>query len=143
MSRAILILDIAIILAALIRVMEQDADRRAVGLAVEHAGPDFRHVFLFPLRHDLGLAGPATAQIGHQIIHRKRQTGRTAVDNQQIARSMTHAGRGDAKQLAEGIAWHDENYTAARQDSEVEAEVPGDNLVITLTAWIIANLRIC
>ena len=79
----------------------------------------------------------------YDFLNAQRQAGRTAVDDFKVAGTVADAGRGDAKQLAEGIAWHDENYTAARQDSEVEAEVPGDNLVITLTAWIIANLRIC
>ena len=65
---AILVLDVAVIAAALIGVAKEDADRGAVGLALEDAGPDFRQVLFLPLRDDLRLPRPAAAQVGQQIV---------------------------------------------------------------------------
>src|SRR5207245_8177714 len=75
MAGAILILDVAIILAALIGVMKENADGRAVGFALKDAGPDLRHIFFLALRNDLRLARPPPSQVRHKMIHRKRQTG--------------------------------------------------------------------
>ena len=58
------------------------------------------------LRDDLRLPGATTVQIGQQIVDRKRQTGRAAVDDAEVAGTVTDAGRGDAEQFAEGICWH-------------------------------------
>ena len=58
------------------------------------------------LRDDLRLSRPAAAQIGQQIVDAQRQAGRTAVDDGDIAGAMADAGGGDAKQFAEGVAWH-------------------------------------
>src|SRR5262249_40926207 len=59
------------------------------------------------LRHDLRLSRPAAAQIRQQVVDRQRQTGRTAVDDNQVAGTVADAGGRDAEQLAERIAWHD------------------------------------
>ena len=84
----------------------EDADRRAVGLALEDAGPDFRHVVLLALGDELRLPRPAAAQIGQQIVHAQRQTRRAAVDDAQIAGTVADAGGGDAEQFAEGVSRH-------------------------------------
>ena len=81
MAGTILVLDVAVILAALVGVAKQNADRGAVGLALEDAGPDFGHVFFLALRDDLRLPRPAAAQVGQQIVHAQRQAGRAAVDD--------------------------------------------------------------
>ena len=81
MAGAVLVLDVAVIAAALVAVAEEDADGRAVGLALEDAGPDFRHVFFLALRDDLRLARPAAAQVGQQVLHAQRQARRAAVDD--------------------------------------------------------------
>src|SRR5262249_35142714 len=103
---AILGLDVGVILAALVGVAEQDADRRAVGAALEDAGPDLRHVLLLALGHDLRLPRPAAAQVRQQVLDRERQSGGAAVDDEQIAGPVADAGGRDTEQLAEGIAWH-------------------------------------
>ena len=41
---------------------------RAVGLALEDAGPDLGHVLFLALRDDLRLARPAAAQVGQQVV---------------------------------------------------------------------------
>ena len=91
--------------------MKENADGRAVGFALKDAGPDLRHIFFLALRNDLRLARPPPSQVRQKIIHRKRQTGWAAVNDEQIARPMADTGGGDAKQFAEGIAWHVWNYT--------------------------------
>jgi len=64
----ILVFDIAVIAAALIGVAKENADRRAVGLAVEDAGPDFRLVLLLALSNDLRLPRTAPPQVGQQVL---------------------------------------------------------------------------
>src|SRR5205823_5072346 len=104
---AILVLDVRVVLAVLIGVAKQDADRGAVGLALEDARPDLGNVLLLALRDDLRLAGAAPPQIGQQVVDAEREAGRTAVDDAHVPRPMTDAGGGDAKQFSEGIARHD------------------------------------
>ena len=105
----ILVLDVAVIAAALVAVAEEDADRGAVGHALEDAGPDFRQVLFLALRDDLRLPRPAAAQVGQQVLDAERQTGRAAVDDDEVARAVADAGGGDAEQFAEGVAWHKGN----------------------------------
>ena len=106
-SGTILILDIAVIAAVLVAVAEEDADGGAVGDALKDAGPDFRQVFLLALGDDLRLARPAAPQVGQKVVHAQRQAGRAAVDDEEVAGAVADAGRGDAEQFAEGIAWHE------------------------------------
>ncbi len=101
MAGAILVLDFVIILAALVLVAEEDADGRAVGLALEHARPDFGLILFLALRDDLRLPRPAAAQVGQQVIDAQRQAGRAAVDDDDVTRTVADPSRGDAKQLAE------------------------------------------
>src|SRR5262249_34860643 len=102
--RPVLVLDLAVICTALIGVAEENANRRTVGLALEDAGPDFWDVLFLALRDELRLARPAAAQVGQQVCFTKRQAGGAAVDDADVAWTMTDARRGDAEQLAEGIA---------------------------------------
>src|SRR5262249_60558318 len=92
-ARTIFFLNLGIILRALILISKQNTDRGAIGHAFKDAGPDFRYIGLVALRNDDGLAGPATTEIGKKIVHGQRQTGRAAVDDGQVARSVTNAGR--------------------------------------------------
>ncbi len=52
MAGAVFVLDVGVILALLILIAKDDADRGAIGLALEDAGPDFRHVLLVAARDD-------------------------------------------------------------------------------------------
>src|SRR5262249_14191892 len=93
-------------LAALVLVVKEDADWRAISLAFEDSGPDFRNIGFLALSDDFGLAGTAAAQVRHQGIHTEQQAGRAAVHDQQISRPLADAGSRDTKQLAEGISRH-------------------------------------
>ena len=106
MTRTIFVLDIAVVLAALIGVVEENADGGTVGLSFKDTRPDLRHVLFLPLRDNLGLPRPPAAQIRKKVVHTERQAGRAAVDNAQIARPVADACGGDAEQFAEGISWH-------------------------------------
>src|SRR5205085_3987999 len=50
---SVLVLQLLVVAAALVGVAEEDADRRAVGGALEDAGPDLRHVLLLALGDEL------------------------------------------------------------------------------------------
>jgi hypothetical protein len=70
----------AVILRALVHVLDQQPDRRAGGFALEHAGQDARFVRFAALGGVAALAGPAAVQIG--FANRpfgQRQAGRAAV----------------------------------------------------------------
>jgi hypothetical protein len=105
-ARPVLVLDLRVILAALVLVAEEDADGRAIGLALKHAGPDLRHIFFLSLRHQLGLAWPASAKVRAKIIHGERQSRRAAIDDAQVTRPMADASRGHAEQFTKGVAGH-------------------------------------
>ena len=107
----IFVLDLRIILAALVLIVEEDADGGAVSLALEDTGPDFRHILFLALADDLGLARPAAAQVQQQVIYAQRQAGGTTVYDRQIPRPVADPGRGHAKQFAKRIAWHGPYYT--------------------------------
>src|SRR5207253_2646817 len=94
---AVLVLDVAVVAAALIAVAEEDAERGAVGAPLEDAGEDFRGVVLLTLGDELRLAGPAAAQVGQQVVLGQRQAGRAAVDDDDVAGAVADAGGGDAE----------------------------------------------
>src|ERR1019366_8982269 len=99
MPGSIFVLDVAVITAALVAIAEDDAERGAVGLALEDTGPDFWEVFFLALRNNARLAGPAAAQVRQQVVNAQGQARRATVDDAKIARPVADAGRGDAKQL--------------------------------------------
>src|SRR5262249_46858115 len=107
-SRAIFFLDVGVILAALIAIVEDDADGGAVGLAVEDAGPDFGNVVFLPLRDDARLSRPSATQVRHQIFNTQSQARWTAVDNAKVTGPVADACGGHAKQLSECVARHRE-----------------------------------
>ena len=61
MSGPIFFFDIGVILAALIFVAKENADRRTVGFPFEDPGPNLRNIGLLTLRDDFGLAGTTAA----------------------------------------------------------------------------------
>ena len=101
---AVLVLDVAVVGAALVGVAEEEADRGSVGFSVEDARPDLRRVGLVALRGQFGLTGPAAGEVGQKILDGEFQSGRAAVDNTEIPGAVTDAGRGDPEQLAERVA---------------------------------------
>ena len=83
-------------------------------MALEDAGPDFGNVLLLALGDNLRLSRTTAAQVGQQVVHAQRQAGRATVDDEEVAGAVADAGRGDAEQFAEGIAWHDLNLSRSR-----------------------------
>src|SRR5882757_4216096 len=59
MGRPETVLDLGVVAAALVDIVDVKGDRRAGGDAVEHAGQDLHRVRLLALGHEARLAGPA------------------------------------------------------------------------------------
>ena len=98
--------DVAVVLAALVLVADQQADRRAGGVALVDAGQDLHLVGLLPLGDELAAAGAAPVQLGLDVGLRQRQAGRAAVDHAADGRAMGFTEIRDGKQSAEGVAAH-------------------------------------
>ena len=64
MAGTIFVFDIAVVLAVLIGVAEQDGEGGAVGPALEDAGEDLRQVFFLALGDDARLSRSAAARSG-------------------------------------------------------------------------------
>ncbi len=107
MARAEGLDDVAVVLAALVGVADQQADGRAGGLALEHAGQDLDKVFFLALRDVARSAGLAAVEIGLDVLGRQRHARRAAVDDGTDGRAVRLAEGGDGKQQAQGIARHD------------------------------------
>src|SRR5579875_2085796 len=105
-SRTIFIFNIPVILTALVGVAKQDCNGRTVRQALEDAGPDLRHVLFLALRDDFRLAWPATAQVGQQIVHAQRHSGRATINDDSVTGTVADAAGGNAKQLSKSVAWH-------------------------------------
>ena len=98
--------DIVVVLGALVGVLDQKADRRTGGTAFENAGQDPDPVFFTALRRMPRLAGLAAIQVALQVRFRKRQSGRTTVDNAGIRRAVAFAAGGDSEQCSKGVTGH-------------------------------------
>ena len=97
---------VAVVLAALVGVLDQQADRRAGGQAFVDARQDLDRIGLVALGHVAAGAGAAAVELGLDVFHAQRQAGRTAVDHAADGRAVAFAEIGDAKQVAEGAAGH-------------------------------------
>ena len=93
--------DVAVVLRALIDVLDQQLDRRAGGLALEHAGQDLDLVGLLPLRRVARLARPALVEPVLDIGLGERDLRRHAVDDDADRRPVALAPGGEAEQRAE------------------------------------------
>lgn len=109
-SRPVLVPDVRVISAALIQIANQNGDTRPGGAAFKDTGKEFRGVRFIPLGRQSALARPTSLQIDHQIIDRNRNPGRNSVNDDNIPRSMTFAGRGDAEELSKRIARHNHQH---------------------------------
>ncbi len=92
--------DVAIVLAALVLVADQERDGRAGGPALEHAGQDFRGVGFLSLGHMARGAGLAPVEFVLDVTLRQCHAGRTAVDHAADGRAVGFAEDGDAKEFA-------------------------------------------
>ena len=98
--------DVAVVLAALIRVLDQQSDRRAGGQALVDAAEDLHHIGLAALRHMPARARAAPVEVGLDVVDAQRQAGRAAVDHAADRRAVALAEIGDAKESAESAAGH-------------------------------------
>ena len=109
------ILDLSIVLGLLVHVFDQQADRRAGGQALEHAGENLHRVRLTALGGVPGLAGAPALQIPLDVSLGKGQAGRTPVDDAAQCRPVALAEGRDRVRLADGIAGHlDSTFLAGR-----------------------------
>src|SRR3990167_8401728 len=127
MTRAEGLQDVAVVLAALVGVADQQGDRRAGGLALVHATEDFHRVGLVALGHELAGAGAAAVQIGLDVGLGQGHAGRATVDHAANGRAVGFTEVGDAKQGAEGVAAH-----SGRIIPEGRA---GSGMVLRRPAW--------
>ena len=98
--------NIPVILAALVLIADQQADRRAGSLAFEDTGKNLDGIRLATLRHMTRRSRLAAIEFGLDIGFAERQTRRTAIDNAANGRAMRFAKGRHSKQGAEGIAGH-------------------------------------
>ena len=106
MARAELLGNRAVILAALIYVLDFQRNRRARRHPLEHAGEDTHLVRLLPLRGELRLTGTALVEPGLQIRLGERNPRRAAIDDAANGRPVAFAPGGDAEQMPERIMRH-------------------------------------
>ena len=98
--------DLAVVLAALVGVADQQADRRAGGLALVHAREDLDLVLFLALRDVAAGAGAAPIEVGLDVGFRQLHAGRAAVDHAADRRPVRLAEVGDREERAEGVAAH-------------------------------------
>src|SRR6185437_4512622 len=98
--------DVAVILAALIGVADQQRDRRAGGPALVDTGQDLHFVRFVSLRGVTAAAGGAPFQVVAELLRGDLQPGRAAVDHAADRRPVAFAEGGDGKEFAERVAGH-------------------------------------
>src|SRR3569623_317650 len=98
--------DLAVILGALIDIVDDEANRRASGLALEHAGQNSYFVGLAPLGGVARCAGLAAVEFALDVARRELHAGRAAVDGGAERQSVTLAESGDAEESTEGVSRH-------------------------------------
>jgi len=102
-ARAELLADAAVVLAARIRVADQQRDRGAGGQPLVHAAEDFHRVRLVPLRGVPRGAGRAPREVLHEVFGCDRDARRATVDHAADRRPMGFAEGGDAQQVAKAV----------------------------------------
>ncbi len=103
MPRTEAVHDLRIIPGTLVGIVNDHADRRAGGAALEHARKDLHFIRLAALGGMSRLAGLAAVQVPLQVRLGQCQPGRTTVNDTAECRPVTLAKAGDCEQFAEGI----------------------------------------
>ncbi len=117
---AVFVLDVGIILAALIDIVDDERDRRAGrhlsagGFVKEHAGQDLDLVRLLALRGEARLARPAAVEIGLNVGLIERDARRAAVDHAADRGPVALAEGGDPERMPERIERHERLATLKR-----------------------------
>ena len=98
--------DVAVVLAALVCIADQQRDRRAGGLAFEHARQDLDLVFFLALRDMARRAGFAAVEFELDVGFAKRHTRRAAVDHAADSGAVRFAEGRDSEKRTERVAGH-------------------------------------
>ena len=112
MARPILPGDVAIVLGALVDILDHHRDRRAgrdhrlAVLVHDEAGQHAHLVRLAALRHEARLAGPALVELALDVGQREADSGRAAVDHASERGAVAFAPGRDAKKMAERVVRH-------------------------------------
>src|SRR5690606_16750613 len=114
MSRSEQVFDIAVILALLVGIFDEQPYRGAGREAFKHARQDFDLIFFATLRGKARCARFATVEIMLQIGFGQRHAGRTTINDTAERKPVAFTKRGHAKKLAYGITRHEHS----RQKSE-------------------------
>ena len=106
MARTELRGDVAVVLAALVGVADQQRDRGASGQALVHPGQDFHLVGLTALGGVARAPGGAALQIKGELLRADRQPRGATIDHAANGRTVGFTKGGDGEQLAEGVGAH-------------------------------------
>ena len=99
--------DVAIVLGALILVLDHQGNRGAGGQALEHPGLDLDDIRLAPLGGEARLAGLALVQEVLDVRLGQRQARRDTIDDGADRGSVAFAPGGESERRAEAVARHD------------------------------------
>ena len=109
MARAELVADLRVVLGALVDILDHQHDRRARGhLAVgavilKNAGENFHRVRLLPLRGEAALPRPALVEIALNVVNRKLDPRRAAVNHAAHRWPVAFPKGRHAEEMAEGV----------------------------------------
>src|SRR5207247_5631950 len=96
----------AVVLALLVLVSDEKADRRAGRPAFEHTGQNLDAVGLLALRHVAGAAGLPPVEVSLDVALGELEPGRAAVHDASVRGPVALAKRSHAIQQAERVAGH-------------------------------------
>ncbi len=111
MSRPELVLDVGVVLAALVDIVDQQADGGArghllAGLVGKHARQQAHRIGLAALGGEARLARPALVEEHLNVLCRQRDAGRAAIDNAADRWAVAFTPGGDPKQMAKRVVRH-------------------------------------
>ena len=106
MGRAEQVLDRRVVLGLLVGVADQQADRRAGGLALEHPGKNLHLVGFLALGGVPAGAGLAPVEVALQVPGGQFQPRGAPIDDGDQRRAVAFACGGDGEELAVGVAGH-------------------------------------
>ena len=115
MAGTVLVLDVAIVLRALIDIVDEHADWRsrrhlaARRVVDHHAGEDARLVRLTALGGETGRSRPAPIKLSLDVRRLQGDARGTAVDDAPDSRPVTLAEGGDAEEVSESVMGHGES----------------------------------
>src|SRR3990167_1259314 len=117
MSRTESFQDVGVVLAALVGVFNQQANRRSGGLSLVHARQDFNRVGFIALGDVATGARTAAVQITLNIALTERQPWRTTVYHAANGRAVGFTKIGDCEKGSKGIAAHAPDYPRVRGEA--------------------------